>query len=177
MKMIPSTIRDCKVTMMKGGVVVVTLMLVLGAAASASDPAPAKKGAAPTASHPAKSKSHHWFQIGEASWYGRHFQGHKTATGEPFDMNALTCAHRSLPLGSWIRVTNLRNHKFIFVRVNDRGPVPEDRVVDLSYAAARAVGIHGLGRVKLEPVRGGDPKLAQQLLAQLNIPVLPNEGE
>lgn len=177
MKMIPSTIRDCKVTMMKGGVVVVTLMLVLGAAASASDPAPAKKGTAPTASHPAKSKSHHWFQIGEASWYGRHFQGHKTATGEPFDMNALTCAHRSLPLGSWIRVTNLRNHKFIFVRVNDRGPVPEDRVVDLSYAAARAVGIHGLGRVKLEPVRGGDPKLAQQLLAQLNIPVLPNVGE
>ena len=177
MKMIPSTIRDCKVTMMKGGVVVITLMLVLGAAASASDPAPAKKGAAPTASHPAKSKSHHWFEIGEASWYGRHFQGHKTATGEPFDMNALTCAHRSLPLGSWIRVTNLRNHKFIFVRVNDRGPVPEDRVVDLSYAAARAVGIHGLGRVKLEPVRGGDPKLAQELLAQLNIPVLPNAGE
>jgi len=177
MKMIPSTIRDCKVTMMKGGVVVVTLMLVLGAAASASDPAPAKKGTAPTASHPTKSKAHHWFQIGEASWYGRHFQGHKTATGEPFDMNALTCAHRSLPLGSWIRVTNLRNHKFIFVRVNDRGPVPEDRVVDLSYAAARAVGIHGLGRVKLEPVRGGDPKLAQQLLAQLNIPVLPNVGE
>ena len=179
MKMIPSTIRDCKVTMMKGGVVVVTLMLVLGAAASASDPAPAKKSTAPIASHPAqKSKAHHhWFEIGEASWYGRHFQGHKTATGEPFDMNALTCAHRSLPLGSWIRVTNLRNHKFIFVRVNDRGPVPEDRVVDLSYAAARAVGIHGLGRVKLEPVRGGDPKLAQQLLAQLNIPVLPNVGE
>lgn len=177
MKMIPSTIRDCKVSMMKGGVVVVTLMLVLGAAASASDPAPAKKGTAPTASHPVKSKSHHWFQIGEASWYGRHFQGHKTATGEPFDMNALTCAHRSLPLGSWIRVTNLRNHKFIFVRVNDRGPVPEDRVVDLSYAAARAVGIHGLGRVKLEPVRGGDPKLAQELVAQLNIPVLPNVGE
>jgi rare lipoprotein A len=176
--MIPSTIRDCKVTMMKGGVVVVTLMLVLGVAASASDPAPAKKGTAPTASHPAqKSKSHHWFQIGEASWYGRHFQGHKTATGEAFDMNALTCAHRSLPLGSWIRVTNLRNHKFIFVRVNDRGPVPEDRVIDLSYAAARAVGIHGLGRVKLEPVRGGDPKLAQELLAQLNIPVLPNVGE
>ena len=58
--------------------------------------------------------------------------------------------------------------------MNDRGPVPEDRVVDLSYAAANAVGIHGLGKVKLEPVRGGDPKLAQELLAQLHIPVLPN---
>ncbi|WP_348269091.1 septal ring lytic transglycosylase RlpA family protein [Edaphobacter paludis] len=172
MKLIPSTIRDRKVTMMKGGVVVVTLMLAFGAAASASDPAPAAKD---SANHTAqKAKAHHWYQIGEASWYGIRFQGHKTATGEAFDMNALTCAHRSLPLGSWIRVTNLRNHKSIFVRVNDRGPVPEDRVVDLSYAAARAVGIHGLAKVKLEPVRGGDPKLAQELLAQLQIPVLPN---
>jgi rare lipoprotein A len=102
------------------------------------------------------------------------FQGHTTANGEPFNMYALTCAHRSLPLGSWIRVTNLRNHKSIFVRVNDRGPVPDDRIIDLSYAAARAVGIHGLAKVKLEPVRGGDPKLAQELLAQLQIPLLPN---
>jgi rare lipoprotein A len=172
MKLIPSTIRDRKVTMMKGGVVVVTLMLIFGVAASASDPAPAAKD---SATHPAqKPKTHHWYQIGEASWYGIRFQGHKTANGEPFDMNALTCAHRSLPLGSWIRVTNLRNHKSIFVRVNDRGPVPEDRVIDLSYAAARAVGIHGLAKVKLEPVRGGDPKLARELLAQLQIPLLPN---
>ncbi len=172
MKLIPSTIRDLRVTMMKGGVVVITLLLVLGVAASASDPAPAAKS---SATHSAlKAKTHHWYQVGEASWYGIRFQGHKTATGEPFDMNALTCAHRSLPLGSWIRVTNLRNHKSIFVRVNDRGPVPEDRVIDLSYAAARAVGIHGLAKVKLEPVRGGDPKLAQELLAQLQIPLLPD---
>jgi rare lipoprotein A len=172
MKLIPSTIRDRKVTMMKGGVIVITLMLVLGVAASASDPAPVAKNAATRP--PQRSKTHHWYQIGEASWYGIRFQGHTTANGEPFDMNALTCAHRSLPLGSWIRVTNLHNHKSIFVRVNDRGPVPEDRVVDLSYAAARAVGIHGLAKVKLEPVRGGDPKLARELLAQLQIPVLPN---
>jgi rare lipoprotein A len=172
MKLIPSTIRDRKVTLMKGGIVVVTLMMVLGVAASASDPAPAAKDSAAPSAH--KTKSHHWYQIGEASWYGIRFQGHTTANGEPFDMNALTCAHRSLPLGSWIRVTNLRNHKSIFVRVNDRGPVPDDRIVDLSYAAARAVGIRGLGKVKLEPVRGGDPKLAQELLAQLQIPVLPN---
>src|SRR5665213_864068 len=181
MKLIPSTIRDRKVTLMKGGVVAVTLMLALGVAASASDPAPTAKDPAPSATSQTpqthtgkKAKPHHWYQIGEASWYGIHFQGHTTANGEPYDMNALTCAHRSLPLGSWIRVTNLRNHKSIFVRVNDRGPVPEDRVVDLSYAAARAVGIRGLGKVKLEPVRGGDPKLARELLAQLQIPVLPN---
>jgi rare lipoprotein A len=172
MKLIPSTIRDRKVTLMKGGVVVVTLMMAFGVASAASDPAPATKASATQPGH--KAKTHHWYQIGEASWYGNRFQGHTTANGEPFNMYALTCAHRSLPLGSWIRVTNLRNHKSIFVRVNDRGPVPDDRIVDLSYAAARAVGIHGLGKVKLEPVRGGDPKLAQELLAQLQIPLLPN---
>ncbi|MEO6817313.1 MAG: septal ring lytic transglycosylase RlpA family protein [Edaphobacter sp.] len=173
MKLIPSTIRDRKITMMKGGVVVITLMMAFGVAASAaSDPAPAKKDSATPSGH--KAKTHHWYQVGEASWYGTHFQGHTTANGEAFNMYALTCAHRSLPLGSWIRVTNLRNHKSIFVRVNDRGPVPDDRIIDLSYAAARAVGIHGLGKVKLEPVRGGDPKLAQELLAQLQIPLLPN---
>jgi peptidoglycan lytic transglycosylase len=172
MKLVPSTIRDRKVTLMKGGVVVITLMLILGVGASASDPAPVTKD--PATQPVKKAKTHHWYQIGEASWYGIRFQGHTTANGEPFDMNALTCAHRSLPLGSWIRVTNLRNHKSIFVRVNDRGPVPEDRVVDLSYAAARAVGIRGLAKVKLEPVRRGDPKLVRELLAQLQIPLLPN---
>lgn len=174
MKLVPSTIRDRKATMMKGGVVVVTLMLVFGVGASASDPAPAVKDPATHSTKAKKAKTRHWYQIGEASWYGTRFQGRTTANGEPFNMYALTCAHRSLPLGSWIRVTNLRNHKSIFVRVNDRGPVPEDRVVDLSYAAARAVGIRGLGKVKLEPVRGGDPKLARELLAQLQIPVMPN---
>ncbi len=61
-------------------------------------------------------------------------------------MNSLTCAHRDLPLGSWVRVTNLRNRRSIFVRVNDRGPMPTDRIIDLSYAAAQAVGIKGLAR-------------------------------
>jgi rare lipoprotein A len=171
MKMIPSKIRDRKATMMKGGVAIVTLALALGAAASASDPAPAAKN------HEKHAKARHWFQIGTASWYGRHFQGHTTANGESYNMFALTCAHRSLPLGSWIRVTNLRNHKSIFVRVNDRGPVPENRVVDLSYAAARAVGIRGLGKVKLEPVRDGNPELAKELMAQLNIPLIPVSGQ
>lgn len=172
MRLIPSKVRDRKVTMMKGGVAALTLMLALGVAASASDPAPAVK---PEAKH--VKSHHHWYQIGTASWYGRHFQGHTTANGESYNMFALTCAHRSLPLGSWIRVTNLKNHKSIFVRVNDRGPVPETRVVDLSYAAANAVGIHGLGKVKLETVRGGDPELEKQLVAQLHIPLLPVAGD
>ncbi len=91
----------------------------------------------------------HWFQFGRASWYGRDFQGQPTANGEAYDMNAMTCAHRSLPLGSLIRVTNLRNHRSIFVRVNDRGPVPVTRVVDLSYAAARILGFSTRGTEKV----------------------------
>lgn len=95
---------------------------------------------------------HHWYQIGRASWYGELFQGQPTASGEDFDMNAMTCAHRSLPMGSLVKVTNLRNHKSVVVRVNDRGPIPTNRVVDLSYAAARFLGFsrRGTAPVRLE---------------------------
>jgi rare lipoprotein A len=171
MKMIPTNLRDCKVALMKGGVAIVTFMLALGSSASASDPAPA------STTHSSEVKPRRWYQIGQASWYGRHFQGRKTATGETFDMNGLTCAHRSLPLGSWIRVTNLKNRRSVFVRVNDRGPVPENRIVDLSFGAAKAVGLAGLGKVKLEAVRGGDPELAKALVAQLQMPLIPVAGQ
>lgn len=113
---------------------------------------------------------HHWYQIGRASWYGAHFQGKKTANGEQFDMYAYTCAHRTLPLGTWLRVTNLRNHKVAFVRVNDRGPVPTSRILDLSYAAAQKLGVSGLAQVKIERVNPNDPVLAQELIAQLEQP-------
>lgn len=104
---------------------------------------------------------HHWYQIGRASWYGKLFQGQETASGENFDMNAMTCAHRSLPLGSLVKVTNLSNHKSVVVRVNDRGPLPNNRVVDLSYAAARFLGFSGRGTapVRLDLISG--PQLAQ----------------
>ncbi len=120
----------------------------------------------------------HLAELGKASWYGLQFQGHKTSSGERFDMNELTCAHRTLPLGSWLRVTNMRNHKSVLVRVNDRGPMVEGRVIDLSYAAAQAVGIDGLGRVKLEPLSPSDPEVAgvvlnKVLYAQLRYPMLP----
>src|ERR1700735_5655243 len=94
----------------------------------------------------------HWFQIGKASWYGPHFNGHKTANGEKYDQEALTCAHRTLPLGSWIRVTNLHNQKTVFLRVNDRGPLSSSLIVDLSHGAARVLGVAGLAQVKLEQV-------------------------
>jgi rare lipoprotein A len=92
-------------------------------------------------------------------------------------MNNLTCAHRTLPLGSWIRVTNLKNRRSIFVRVTDRGPMPENRVVDLSQAAARAVGISGIGKVKLESVRGGDQSIVRDLVAQLHMPMMAIAGQ
>jgi len=112
-------------------------------------------------------KKRPWYQIGRASWYGEELQGQQTASGEDFDMNQLTCAHRSLPLGSLIRVTNLRNHKTVVVRVNDRGPMPQNRVVDLSYAAARFLGFssRGTAPVRLDLVH------SKTELAQLNFPL------
>jgi rare lipoprotein A len=111
---------------------------------------------------PHAPKAHKWMQVGKASWYGRRFQGHRTASGEAFDLNMLTCAHRTLPIGSLIRVTNLINRRSIMVRVNDRGPVPTGLIVDLSYAAARSLGFSGRGnaRVRLERVEGAE---AEQL--------------
>jgi rare lipoprotein A len=76
-------------------------------------------------------------QTGEASWYGKPHHGHRTASGEVFDMYRLTAAHPSLPFGSRVRVTNLRNGRSVEVRVNDRGPIVAGRIIDLSYAAAQ----------------------------------------
>ena len=88
-------------------------------------------------------------QSGGASWYGPGFHGKKTASGERFNTHALTAAHRSLPFGSRVRVTNARTGRSVVVRINDRGPFAGGRVIDLSKAAAQAVGISGVGRVKL----------------------------
>src|SRR5437868_6058314 len=92
------------------------------------------------------------YQIGTASWYGRQFHGKTTASGEPFNMFNLTAAHRTLPLGTWVKVTNLRNGASVIVRINDRGPVPESRIIDLSYEAATMLELraYGLQRVRLD---------------------------
>jgi len=92
------------------------------------------------------------YQIGTASWYGRQFHGKTTASGEPFNMFNLTAAHRTLKLGTWVKVTNMRNGASIIVRINDRGPVPESRIIDLSYEAATLLDLraYGLQKVRLD---------------------------
>lgn len=107
-------------------------------------------------------------QEGSASWYGQKFHGHKTANGEIFDMFALTAAHKTLPLPSFIKVSNLDNGKTAIVRVNDRGPFHGDRVLDLSYGAAKKLGYHkhGVARIKLEVIHvaeNGDIRLGKNL--------------
>lgn len=89
---------------------------------------------------------------GRASWYGSRHQGRRTASGERFDMRALTAAHPSLPFGSRVKVTNLGNQRSVVVRVNDRGPHSRERIIDLSRAAAERLGLLGSGvaRVRLE---------------------------
>ena len=91
-------------------------------------------------------------QVGLASWYGPGFHGRLTASGERFNQNDLTAAHRKLPLGSEVRVTNLENGRSIVVEINDRGPYVAGRVIDLSKAAARRLGIveEGLAKVRVE---------------------------
>ena len=89
---------------------------------------------------------------GTASWYGPGFHGKRTANGERFDMYAMTAAHKTLPLSSYAEITNLKNHRSVIVRINDRGPYHGKRALDLSYAAAKVLGISGLGSVQIKPL-------------------------
>lgn len=93
-----------------------------------------------------------YFQKGIASWYGKLFHGKETASGNSYDMYGYTAAHRSLPLGSKVRVINLKNGKDIVVKINDRGPYVKNRIIDLSYSAAKSLGIidSGIQDVKIE---------------------------
>ena len=161
------TVRRSLLVSKRPAVFVAALALTASVIASPLPPQSAPAQPAPS------GKVHRWFQIGRASWYGRAFQGKRTATGERFDMNSLTCAHRTLPLGSWLRVTNLTNMRSTFVRVNDRGPYKANTIVDLSYAAAQRLGMLGKSSVRVEPVRADDPELAQALIAELTQPSLP----
>ena len=95
------------------------------------------------------------YETGYASWYGKDFHGRPTASGEAFDMYAYTAAHRNLPFGTRVRVTNEDNGRSVVVRINDRGPWVEGRIIDLSYAAATQLGMieAGVVRVRLEVLR------------------------
>jgi rare lipoprotein A len=99
-----------------------------------------------------KAGHHQPYQVGTASWYGSYFEGRATASGEPYNMYDLTAAHPTLPLGTWVRVTNLHNGRKIYVRINDRGPIVPGRIIDLSYGAAEALQFKhkGLQRVRLD---------------------------
>jgi rare lipoprotein A len=94
-----------------------------------------------------------WQEAGLASWYGPGFQGKRTASGERFDTNALTAAHRTLPFGTRVRVKSLVNGKEVVVRINDRGPFIQGRIIDLSQAAALALDLTGVKRVELQQLR------------------------
>lgn len=110
----------------------------------------APEAPAPPAPPPAPSFS----QVGVASYYAAKFEDRKTADGERFKSTGMTAAHRTLPLGTMVRVTNLENQRSVIVRINDRGPFMRKRIIDLSPAAARALGIRnqGLMRVRIELV-------------------------
>ena len=92
----------------------------------------------------------HRAATGQASWYGKAHQGQHTASGELFDMHALTAAHRTLPFGTIVRVTDLRSGRSVNVRINDRGPFRRDRIIDLSYEAARKLGFVARGTARVE---------------------------
>ena len=98
---------------------------------------------------PAAAEETRPIQTGAASWYGPGFHGKRTANGETFNTHPLTAAHKTLPFGTQVRVTNERTGKSVVVRINDRGPYAHGRVIDLSKAAAKTVGISGAGKVML----------------------------
>ncbi len=97
-------------------------------------------------------------QTGTASWYGKKFHGRKTANGERYDMHAMSAAHKTLPLPTMVRVTNLDNGRSVVVRVNDRGPFVKSRIIDLSYAAARSLGYDkkGTAHVRVQALDGNN---------------------
>jgi len=103
-------------------------------------------------------------QKGLASWYGPDFHGKLTSSREIYNMHALTAAHKTLPFGAYVRVTNLNNGKSVVVRINDRGPFIKGRVIDLSYAAAKKLGmdITGVAPVKIKVLKKYSPKKSSQ---------------
>jgi rare lipoprotein A len=121
------------------------------------------------------------YQVGTATWYGANFEGKETASGEKYNMYDMTAAHLTLPFGSYVQVTNLRNGRAVVVRVNDRGPIVPGRIIDLSCGAAQALQMkgHGLQQVRLDLVsttsvaKASPTKPAYQTIAYNHPPVAP----
>ncbi|WP_250455044.1 septal ring lytic transglycosylase RlpA family protein [Caballeronia sp. ATUFL_M2_KS44] len=137
-------------------------------ASSVDAPAPVESVESESAATPAEPEAASKpSQVGEASFYSSKFQGHRTASGERYDMHALTAAHRTLPLGTYVRVSNLSKTRSVVVRINDRGPFVKGRMIDLSFAAASVLGLQhaGRARVMLEPVEPVSLTLAKPAAA------------
>lgn len=127
--------------------------------AAIPDPVPRQEPPSATGNQPYRALGKMYYPIssaqgyrerGVASWYGKMFHGRRTSSGEPYDMYAMTAAHRTLPLPSYVRVRNVANGRTIVVRVNDRGPFSKNRIIDLSYVAALKLGVVASGTALVE---------------------------
>lgn len=109
-------------------------------------------------------------ETGRASWYGEKFHGYETSNGEPYDMYSMSGAHKTLPLPSYAKITNLENNKQVIIRINDRGPFHSDRILDVSYAAAYKLGMlaTGTARIKLEVIYIGSIAGTSSAIASIN---------
>lgn len=151
--------------------VLAVLVLIYGCAASGTAPKPPPEYSKPSKSPEKYPKPYKvygkWYQPlpdsrgfrqrGLASWYGQDFHGKKTSSGEIYNMYAMTAAHKTLPLGTYVRIHNLENSRTIEVRINDRGPFVRGRIIDLSYSAAKKLGLVGPGTARVEVVALGTP--------------------
>jgi rare lipoprotein A len=131
-------------------VTLIAIVVFLGACAELSAPDAAVDAVTP----PVSTQDRYCRETGIAGWYGKDFHGKKTASGEVFDMHAISAAHRTLPLGTLVRVTNLDNFKIVKLRITDRGPFVRTRIMDLSLGAAKELGFfaQGSARVKIETI-------------------------
>lgn len=151
-------------------ILTIAVLVGLGAAQGPTSSRAASRSFAPvekvSATASAKAVRPQPYQIGTASWYGEYFEGKPTASGEPYNMYDLTAAHPTLPLGTLVRVTNLRNRRAVVVRINDRGPVVPGRIIDVSYSTAKVLKFEarGIQRVRLDVVRTGTQPTTMALL-------------
>jgi rare lipoprotein A len=140
------------------GLMIALLVVGLGAAQGPNNSEASSASTSPNQAKPAIRKQTgktQPYQIGTASWYGEYFDGKPTASGEDYDMYDMTAAHPTLPLGSYVRVTNLHNGRAVVVKVNDRGPIVPGRIIDLSYGAAQVLQFEnrGLQKVRIDLVK------------------------
>jgi rare lipoprotein A len=154
------------------GLAMVVIVILGAAQGPASSWSPNNKAQVPAVTVPVTRPTHP-YQVGTASWYGDYFEGKPTASGEPYNMYELTAAHPTLPLGTLVKVTNLRNHRTVVVRINDRGPIVPGRIIDVSYGAAKTLRFQnrGIQRVRLDVIPARKPATTMALLREPALPL------